>query len=167
MEGHGRTRGSYKSKQAEGKNERKLRSPSGQGCLLPAVPRDRGMESLPHPAASPRGGPGFCWWPRWMLQRDTFLSSTGWQMLLCCRRASGGRGSPAQPVPTKHGQKGWPWHPQDYWAGRTAEMKTRVYGLNCLKQQANRHSSHWRLCKSRVQPWKTYTLVNKGEHCTL
>lgn len=44
------------SKQAEGKNEGSLRSPSEQDSVLPAVPQDRGRGALPDPVASPCGG---------------------------------------------------------------------------------------------------------------
>lgn len=37
-------------------------------------------------------------------------------------------------MPTKKCTEGCPWHPQDYWADHTAEMKTSVHDLNCLKQ---------------------------------
>lgn len=35
---------------------------------------------------------------------------------------------------TKKYTEGCPWHPQNYWAYCTAEMKTSVHNLNCFKQ---------------------------------
>lgn len=43
-------------------------------------------------------------------------------------------GAPLSLCPSASGQKGCPWNPQDYWVNHTAEMKTSVHDLNCLKQ---------------------------------
>lgn len=138
-------RGSYKSKQAKDKSEGNLRSPCEQDCFLPTAPWGRGTESLPHLAAAPCGGgqacigcPGGCSrgthvHPVQVADTTHFCAGGG---------PSGDEGAPRSLCIPRSRQKGSPWHQQDWWANHTAEMKTNVYNLNCLKQQANTHSSH-------------------------
>lgn len=106
--------------------------------------------------------------PRWMPQRNTLPFGTGWlTRLVCWRRAGCGWGSPAQPVPTdEYTERMYPAS-TDYWAEHTAEMKTSVHDLNCLKQTSKQTIQPLVTLESRVQPWKTWTLANKGGHCML
>lgn len=74
--------------------------------------------------------------PRWMLQRDTLLLSMGgWHYSLELEEGQlRMRDPPPTICATKKYTEGCPWHPQNYWAYCTAEMKTSVHNLNCFKQ---------------------------------
>lgn len=86
---------------------------------------------------------------------------------VCWRRAGCGWGSPTQPVPTEKCTERMSLASTDYWANHTAEVKTRVHNLNCLKQTSKQTIQPLVTVESRVQPWKTRTLANKCEHCML
>lgn len=130
-----------------------------------------GMEaqSFPDTVASPCGGcQGLC-----SAQVDTPEEHISvWYRVadtthVCWRRAGCGWGSPAQPVPTDKYTERMYLASTDYWAEHTAEMKTSVHDLNCLKQTSKQTIQPLVTLESRVQPWKTWTLANKGGHCML
>lgn len=160
-------RGSYKSRQAKGKREGNPRSPWEQDCSLPVAPPGQLHGVLSRPSCRSRWrGPGCCLLPAAQVGapeghvslRDRVADTTSFS-------AGGGpaghEGAPRRLCLPRSGQKGGPWRPQDWWASHTAEMKTKVYNLNCLKQQANEHSSHRRLCDPGCSPGKLRPLLTR------
>ena len=126
MRRDGQTTVSCKSKQATDENEGNLPSTWwGWGG-----PWTEAELTCRHSCLSRWRSPGGC-------SRGTHFYSV-WVadiILLSWRRASWGWGTPPPTIcATKKYTEGCPWHPQNYWAYCTAEMKTSVHNLNCFKQ---------------------------------